>query len=92
MEDNSSLIPRVASFFLLVSIGLLILFIGSVLADETQGLLLLVSLISGLISYALYRRTPPPPPSDRFSGLRKARERRQKRLAEKQQKRQQKKK
>lgn len=92
MEDNAQLVARVATFFLLVSIGLLILFAGSVAARQTQFLLLLVGLTTGLISYSLYRRAPKPPPSDRFSGLRKARERRQKRLEEKRQKREQKKK
>ncbi len=92
MEDNSSLTPRVAAFFLLLAIGLMVLFIGSVMADQAQCVYFLLSLISGFLSVFFYRRSPKPPPSQRFSGLRKMRERRKQRLEEKRKKQQQKKK
>ncbi|MEZ0395223.1 MAG: hypothetical protein ABWK53_02140 [Anaerolineales bacterium] len=92
MENNSELTPRVATFFLLLAIGLMVLFVGSVMADEAQCIYFLLSLAAGFLSFFFYRRSPKPPPSGRFSGLRKLRERRQKRLEEKRQKQQQKKK
>lgn len=92
MDDDVQLVSRIATFFLMVSIGLLILFAASVAAHQPQFLFLLVGLTAAVVSYSLYRRAPKPPPSDRFSGLRKARERRRKRLEEKRQKREQKKK
>jgi Na+-transporting methylmalonyl-CoA/oxaloacetate decarboxylase gamma subunit len=92
MEENSQLIGRIATFFLLLGIMLMIIFIGSVLAKQTAFLFFLLSASASFVSYLLYRRAPKPPPSDRFSGLRKARERRLKRLEEKRQKQQQKKK
>ncbi len=92
MENNSQLTPRVATFFLLVAFGLMVLFVGSVMADQAQCIFFVLSLSAAIVSYFLYRRAPKPPPSDRFSALRKARERRQQRLAEKRQKQQQKKK
>ena len=67
-------IIRVGTFFIVIGVGIFILFIASDAAHQTDFDFLFWSIIAIAIGMLLRRRKPPPPPSGRFSTLRKWRE------------------
>jgi hypothetical protein len=67
-------IVRIGTFFILIGVGVFILFIASDYADKTNFDYLFWSVLSVTVGIILRRRKTPPPPSDRFSYVRKLRE------------------
>jgi hypothetical protein len=80
---ENKILPRIGNFFILIGCGLLILFIGSVLARETGIRFLLLAAGSMFLGY-LFRRTAPHQEPTRFSSIRKASQRSRQRREEKQ--------
>ncbi len=73
MDDDIT--ARIGTFFLLLGVGALILFIASGMAAETNQSMrqdfdyLFFAVIIGGIGLILRRKAPAPPPSGRFSGF-----------------------
>jgi len=82
MENRPSHRPRIGTFFLLIGLFLLLLFLGSGFSRQPSFLFLFLSLISLLIGF-LFRRNAPRPSSGRFDMIRKAIEGRRRRQDEK---------
>ena len=64
-------IIRIGTFFILIGVGIFILFVASDYANQTNFDYLFWAVLSVTIGILLRRRKPPPPPSGRFSYLRK---------------------
>ena len=79
MEEN--LVARVGSFFILVGLALLIIFVGSILSKDTHGIYLFLSFLSFIVGY-LFRRNKPDNDSGRFGTIRRAGERSRQRREE----------
>lgn len=62
---------RVGTFFILIGIGMLILFIASDYAEQANFDFLFWSMLAVTVGILLRRRKPPAPPSGRFEALRK---------------------
>lgn len=62
---------RVGTFFIVVGVGIFILFIASDASHQTNFDYLFWSIIVVAVGMLLRRRKPPPPPSDRFSSWHK---------------------
>lgn len=69
MDDD--FVPRIGVFFILIGIGLIVMFVGSGASGNSQVVFLLGSLTSFGIGYLLQRKRKPPPPSERFRLIRK---------------------
>ena len=67
-------IVRMGTFFLVIGVGVFILFIASDSAGKTNFDYLFWSMLSVTVGIMLRRRRPPPPPSGRFGYVRKMRE------------------
>ena len=67
---------RIGTFFLVVGVGIFILFIASEYAGQANFDYLFWSVLLATVGIMLRRRRPPNPPSGRFSYVRKLRERR----------------
>ena len=68
-------IIRIGTFFLLIGVGIFILFVASDYAGQTNFDYLFWAVLSVTIGLMMRRRRPPKPRSDRFSYVRKLRER-----------------
>jgi hypothetical protein len=66
-------IIRVGTFFILIGVGIFILFVASDSANQTNFDYLFWAVLSVTIGILLRRRKPAPPPSGRFSYLRRMR-------------------
>lgn len=90
-DDRKDFLFRTGTFFVLVGIGMMILFGASMCTStnttggpgndlQTSGFLFLAGMLSFAFGWYLKRITAPPPrpPSERFSGLRKVFDRRKK--------------
>jgi peptidoglycan biosynthesis protein MviN/MurJ (putative lipid II flippase) len=84
--------PRVGTFFILVGIGLALIFAGSWTDGKADAGYLLASLISFVYGFWLRRRKGPHPQTARFSYMRKSRERNRQRKQDRADKKKQKKK
>jgi flagellar biosynthesis component FlhA len=91
MEPNSDLAPRVGTFFILVAVTLMVMFVGSDLAKDPQFDLFFLGVAAAFFGYFLRRKAPKAAASGRFGILQKARAKRKERLEKKQQKKEQKK-
>jgi fatty acid desaturase len=80
---NDHLLPRLATFFILMGCGLLILFIGSIFSGEFNILYLLFAATTFFLGFTFHRLAPRPD-STRFSTIRKMRDRSRQRREEKQ--------
>jgi cytochrome c biogenesis protein CcdA len=70
--DRKEFIARIGTFFLLIGIGTMWLFIVSDMGNETKFVLFFASVITLVIGWYFKRITAPPPkPGTRFEGLRK---------------------
>lgn len=67
-------IVRMGTFFMVIGVGIFILFIASEYAGQTNFDYLFWSVLSVTVGILLRRRRPPRPPSGRFSYVRKLRE------------------
>lgn len=76
-------IIRVGTFFIVIGVGIFILFVASDYANQTNFDYLFWAVLSVTVGILLRRRKPPPPPSGRFSYLRKMQEGRRKHEEEK---------
>ncbi len=72
--DNKDLIPRIGTFFILVGLGLMALFVGSEFGKEPNFNFFFLSLAALFFGYLFRRKVAPPPASGRFAALRKAQE------------------
>ena len=62
---------RVGTFLILLGIGMLILFVASDYANQSNFDYLFWAVLAVTVGFMLRRRKPPPPPSGRFESLRK---------------------
>ena len=86
--DNENLIPRIGTFFLIISIALIILFVISDLAETVYFDLFFSGILLGGLGLYLRSRGASPSPSGRFESWRKMRENKRKdEQAEKREKR-----
>ncbi len=70
--DRKEFIARIGTFFLLIGIGTMWLFIVSDMGNETKFVLFFAGVITLVIGWYFKRITAPPPkPGTRFEGLRK---------------------
>ena len=69
-------IIRIGTFFVLIGVGIFILFIASDSAGKTNFDYLCAAVLCVTVGIMLQRRRPPRPPSGRFGYVRKLRERR----------------
>jgi uncharacterized protein YacL len=76
--------PRIGTFFLLVGLVLLILFLGSVMNKDFNILFLVLSITALFVAYVFRRRTPHD--SRRFGMIRRVSEHSRQRREERQQK------
>ena len=67
-------IIRIGTFFVVMGVGIFILFIASDSAGKTNFDYLFWSVMLTVVGLMLRRRKPPPPPSGRFSYVRRLRE------------------
>jgi len=74
---DTGFLPRIGTFFVLISVVFQVLFIGSYWSGTPEYAYCIVSLPTLILSFALRRRAGPTP-SDRFLILRGLRERREK--------------
>ena len=72
MEKN--LIARIGTFFILIGLAFLVIFIGSIMSKEINGIYLLLSLSAIFVGF-LFRRKKPVTDSGRFGTIRRATER-----------------
>jgi hypothetical protein len=72
---GSEFIARIGTFFLLIGMGIFILFIASEFSGEVNFDYLFWSVLAVTVGLIMRRRGPPKPPSDRFSSVKKLRTR-----------------
>jgi hypothetical protein len=77
--------PRIGTFFLLVGLVLLILFLGSVMSKDVNVVFLVLSMVALLVAY-VFRRRMPQDSGGRFGTIRRVSEHSRQRREEKQQK------
>ena len=70
--DRKAFISRIGTFFLILGLMVLILFVASDIGDKTYFSYFFIGVILLSIGFILKRMSaPPPPPSKRFEGIRK---------------------
>lgn len=89
---DEGFVPRIGTFFLLVGIGLMVIFAGSWTDGKADTGYLLASLIAFVFGFWLRRRKGPKPATARFSSLRSSREKSRQRKSERAEKKKQQKK
>jgi uncharacterized membrane protein YfcA len=72
MENEDPFEVRVGTFFVVVGMGVFLLFVVSDVADQTEFDYFFGAMILLAIGYYLRRKKAPPPPSGRFSGFKGA--------------------
>jgi len=70
MDQQPEFTPRIGTFLILVSIGLLLVFVGSYLASTPYFGYLFSSLVVLVLGFLLRRRTKPRPSPGRFRAIR----------------------
>jgi hypothetical protein len=71
---DNKLTPRIGTFFIMVGLALLVVFAGSIMSREINGIYLLLSLAALVLGF-LFRRNKPVSDSGRFGTIRRAGER-----------------
>ncbi|MFZ5923456.1 MAG: hypothetical protein ACOYY3_20620 [Chloroflexota bacterium] len=82
-EDTGPLAPRVGTFFILVGIMLIVLFVASDMQREPDFDYFFLGLLALAVGIIFRRKAPAPPPSSRFGAIRRMRENAKKRKEEK---------
>jgi hypothetical protein len=83
--EPSELLPRIGTFFILIGLGLMILFVGSVIGNNSNILYLLLAIVTLFLGLLFRRRRKPHVPTTRFGAVRKAQEQGRKRREERSQ-------
>jgi len=78
---ENKFILRIGAFFILVGLALLVMFVGSVMSKEINGIYLLLSFAALFVGF-LFRRNKPASDSGRFVTIRRAGERHRQRRTE----------
>ncbi len=73
MDQQPEFLPRIGTFLILVGIGLMMIFIGSIQGNVPQFGILFFSLIALFLGFILRRCAKPRSPSGRFRTLGKLR-------------------
>ncbi len=71
--DEKNIVPRIGTFFLVIGLGFVLLFIISDIAKTVYFDYLFIGLLLSGIGIYLRRNAEKPPPSGRFAGWRKMR-------------------
>ena len=71
----NELLIRIGTFFTLIGVGLIILFVATYFGNAPDFKYFFLGLISMFIGWRLSKRKEPPPPSGRFAYVRKMQER-----------------
>jgi len=87
---NSNIIPRIGTFLILMGLGLLILFVGSVSSKDSHYGYLFLSAATLFLGF-VFRRSAPRPEPTRFAAIRRVSQRSRQRREEKRTKEAQKK-
>ncbi len=70
--DRKAFISRIGTFFLILGVLVIIIFIATDIGDEAYFRYFFIGIILLSIGFILKRMSaPPPPPSKRFEGIRK---------------------
>jgi hypothetical protein len=72
--DQREFLPRIGTFFILLGIFFVIIFLASDFADQPDFDWLFLSLLFWALGFFLRRRASPPPSAGRFGMIRKMRE------------------
>ena len=80
------MIHRIGTFFILVGLGLFILFLGAALSHDAYAGFLLFSLVTLFLGFLFRRKAPRPAPSGRFGVVHRTRENSRKRKEEQEKK------
>lgn len=74
MSDmTNEFVVRMGTFFVLIGVGIFILFIASEFSGNANFDYLFWSVLCVAVGFMMRRRKPPKPPTDRFSYVRKLR-------------------
>lgn len=74
MENEHPFIVRVGTFFLVMGIGVFVLFVTSDIADNVDFDYLFIAMLLIFVGWIFRRKKAPPPPAGRFSSIRRIRE------------------
>lgn len=72
--DEENIVPRIGTFFVVIGIGFIVLFVVSDLAETVYFDYLFIGLLLTGFGFFMRHKAKPPPPADRFSAFRKMRE------------------
>lgn len=72
--DGKDIIPRIGTFFIIMSIGFFLLFAISNPTGKNYFDYLFIGIFLGGVGIFLQRKAKPPPPANRFSMFRKKRD------------------
>jgi uncharacterized membrane protein YccC len=71
---KKSMVVRIGTFFIIVGLALLVMFVGSIMSKEIHGIYLLLSFTAFVVGF-LFRRNRPVSDSGRFGTIRRLSER-----------------
>jgi len=72
--DGKDLIPRIGTFFIIMSVGFILLFAISSPTDNSYFDYLFIGIFLAVVGFLLRRKAKPPPPTNRFSMFNKMRD------------------
>lgn len=78
MDENSELTPRIGTFFVVIGLGLEVIFVASDFAGQVKFDYFFLGLIAIGIGWLFRRKKAPREPSGRFGWWRKMREKKKK--------------
>ncbi|MBK8781854.1 MAG: hypothetical protein IPO22_08585 [Anaerolineales bacterium] len=83
MDNDDPITVRMGTFFIVIGLGALVLFVTSDIAKQVDFDYLFLSMLMFALGWAFRRKKAPPPPAGRFEYLRKMRENAKNKKAEK---------
>jgi len=72
--DDKDIIPRIGTFFIIMSIGFFLLFAISNPTEKNYFDYLFIGILLAVIGFFMRRKAAPPPPTNRFSLFKKMRD------------------